>query len=84
MKYIRTNVYAKGGDFSDPTILWYARGVAAMQARPIATLTSWRFYAAIHGIDRALWEGFGYLSPTEPLPTQQEIDLYWNQCQHGT
>lgn len=84
MKYVRTNVYAKGGDFSDPTILWYARGVAAMRARPITDPTSWEFFAAIHGIDQGLWEQYGYLSPSTPLPPQAQMDLYWNQCQHGT
>jgi len=84
MKYVRTNVYAKGGDFSDPTILWYARGVGVLKARQITDPTSWRFYAAIHGIDTPLWEQYGYLSPSDPLPPQADIDLYWNQCQHGS
>ncbi|HEX2092612.1 MAG TPA: tyrosinase family protein [Longimicrobiaceae bacterium] len=84
MTYTRTNVYENGGDFSNPTILWYARGVAAMQARALADPTSWRFYAAIHGIDRRLWTHYGYLSPSDQMPAQDQIDLFWNQCQHGT
>lgn len=84
MKYTRQNVYAKGGDFSDPTILWYARGVAAMKARALAEPTSWRFFAAIHGIDPALWERYGYLSRTEPMPTEDQQKTFWEQCQHGT
>lgn len=82
--YVRKNVYENGGDFSDPTLLWYARGVAAMNARPITDPTSWRFFAAIHGIDKPLWIHYGYLSRTEQLPAQSQINLFWDQCQHGT
>jgi tyrosinase len=84
MVYTRTNVYANGGGFSDPTILWYARGVAAMKARQLADPTSWRFYAAIHGIDKPLWTQYGYLSSSDPMPTQAQVNLYWKQCQHGS
>jgi tyrosinase len=84
MKYTRTNVYANGGDFSDPTLLWYARGVAALKARPLADPVSWRFYAAIHGFYEPYWQQFGYLPPSDPMPSQGQIDLFWKQCQHGS
>ena len=84
MSYVRTNVYANGGDFSNPAILWYARGVAAMQSRKLADPTSWRFFAAIHGLDKGLWTHYGYLSPSDQMPAQSQMDLFWNQCQHGT
>jgi tyrosinase len=84
MTYTRPNVYANGGDFSDPTLLWYARGIAVMQARPLADPTSWRFFAAIHGIKPSLWTGYGYLSSSDPMPAQAQIDLFWDQCQHGS
>ncbi|HEX8692908.1 MAG TPA: tyrosinase family protein [Longimicrobium sp.] len=84
MSYTRTNVYTNGGDFSDPTLLWYARGVAAMKARKLADPTSWRFYAAIHGINEKLWELYGYLSSSDKMPAQALVDLFWDQCQHGT
>lgn len=83
-KYVRANVYANGGDFSDPTILWYARGVAAMKSRAIAEPLSWGFYGAIHGIYEPLWRLYGYLSNSDPLPPQDQQELYWNQCQHGS
>jgi tyrosinase len=82
--YVRTNVYENGGDFSNPTLLWYARGVKAMNARPIADPTSWKFFAAIHGINKPLWTHYGYLSSSDPMPPQSEIGLFWDQCQHGT
>lgn len=82
--YTRRNVYAKGGNFSDPTILWYARGIAAMKARPLADPTSWRFYAAIHGFNEELWRTYGYLTASDRMPTRDQIDLYWDQCQHGS
>ncbi|HEU0051824.1 MAG TPA: tyrosinase family protein, partial [Longimicrobium sp.] len=84
MTYVRTNVYANGGDFSDPTILWYARGVAAMKARQLADPTGWRFYGAIHGIFPPLWKHWGYLSSSDQMPSQALQDLYWKQCQHGS
>jgi tyrosinase len=84
MTYTRTNVYDNGGDFSNQTILWYARGVAAMKARKLADPLSWRFYAAIHGLSKTRWTLYGYLSPSDQMPEQSQIDLFWNQCQHGT
>ena len=43
-------------------IVWYARAVQAMRAKPITDKTSWRFLAAIHGFDAALWRHQGYLA----------------------
>jgi tyrosinase len=83
-KYVRTNVWAKGGTFDDPTILWYARGVAAMKARALAEPTSWRFYAGIHGFNAPLWRLDGYLSDSDQLPSQPQQALFWRQCQHGS
>jgi tyrosinase len=80
----RNNVWGQGGDFSDASLLWYARGVKAMKARALADPTSWRFYAAMHGIDTALWQSFEYWSPTEPQPSKATSDLFWAQCQHGS
>ncbi|MEX6506697.1 tyrosinase family protein [Jiella sp. M17.18] len=79
----RRNVYALGGDWAEP-ILWYARGVAAMKARPLAEPTSWRFYGAIHGFDSDLWQQLGYLDPNDPLPSDPLVQEFWRQCQHGS
>lgn len=83
MTVIRKNVYELGGDWADP-ILWYARGVKAAKARALNDKTSWRFYGAIHGIQRTLWERAGYLSAGDTLPSQGDVNKYWRQCQHGT
>lgn len=83
MPLVRKNVFELGGDWAGP-ILWYARGVAAMKTRPLADRTSWRFYGAIHGMDRGLWEQFGYLAASDVNPPQGDIDRFWDQCQHGT
>jgi tyrosinase len=83
MSYTRRNVWELGGDWADP-ILWYARGVKAMKARALNEGTAWRFYGAIHGIDRGLWEQYGYLSETDTPPSKSDMDTYWNQCQHGS
>jgi tyrosinase len=82
--YVRANVYDQGGTFDNETLLWYARGVAAMRARPISDPTSWDFFGAIHGIDPGLWTTYGYISGSTQMPTQQQQDLFWKQCQHGS
>jgi tyrosinase len=81
--YTRRNVYELGQEWAPP-VLWYARGVAAMMARPIAEPTSWRFYAAIHGIDTDLWEQLGQLSSSDTLPNPTLSNTFWKQCQHGS
>lgn len=81
MAHVRRDVWNLGSGWSD-ALLWYARGVGVLQQRPITDRTSWRFLAAIHGIDVQLWQDAGYLRPGEKLPPQEDQDLYWNQCQH--
>lgn len=65
----------------DPVLEWYARGVAAMRARPIADPLSWRYQAAIHGYDPSVDP---YRQPGEALPAAGERQRYWNQCQHSS
>ncbi len=81
--YTRQNVYELGQDWAAP-ILWYARGVAAMMARPIDEPTSWRFFAAIHGIDSNLWTALGHLNASDSLPSSRVTTTFWDQCQHGS
>jgi tyrosinase len=83
MPRIRKNVYELGADWADP-ILWYARGVKAMKAKKLAEPTSWRFYAAIHGLDQPLWKFFGYLKSSETMPSNTLVKRFWKQCQHGS
>ena len=79
--FVRQNVYALGDDWAEP-ILWYARGVRAMKARYLDDVTSWLFYGGIHGYLRWLWDFHGLSLPGDPEPTQQDIDSYFDQCQH--
>ena len=60
----------------DATLIWYARAIAVMQARPITDPASWRFQAAIHG--------FGDATGPGPLPAPAIRNRFWNQCQHGS
>jgi tyrosinase len=83
MAFIRKNVYTLGGDWAAP-ILWYARGVAAMQKRALADVTSWRFYGGIHGFYEPYWKAYGFLTSSDKMPSQPDLDRYWNQCQHST
>lgn len=56
-----------------PTLLWYARGVAALQARDgtdFSDPTCWRYMAEIHG--------------SEIAPSQWPAGATWNVCEHGS
>ena len=83
MKYIRKNVWGFNNEWDD-TILWYARGVEAMKKKPISDSTSWNFFGAIHGINKQLWQMYGYFDPSAPLPPAADVSRYWDQCQHGS
>jgi tyrosinase len=97
--YLRNNAWNNGGDFSNPDLLWYAKGVGKMMSRALNDPASWWFYAAIHGEyvnPKTAWypqppafPAWGFITspprvPTSPLPGQAALDLYWNQCQHGS
>lgn len=86
------------GNYTD--LYWYAIGVQEMKSRPINDPTSWWFYAAIHGEYLTSYFGTGGAPTYYPnwtkinsipasanltnLPPKSQIDLFWNQCQHGT
>jgi tyrosinase len=64
----------------DPILLWYAKAVAAMQARPIIDPASWRYQAAIHGYDPNQDP-----NPTNvSFPSSANQARFWNQCQHSS
>lgn len=65
----------------DPVLEWYARGVAAMLARPIDDPLGWRYQAAIHGYHPSVDP---YRQPGESLPSAGERQRLWNQCQHSS
>lgn len=79
--FTRQNVYELGEDWADP-VLWYARGVKAMKARPLDDVTSWSFYGAIHGYLRWLWDLHGITSPDSPEFSYANGLRYVDQCQH--
>ena len=47
--FTRANAWNNGGTFANTDLLWYAKGVGAMQARTLNDPSSWWFFAAIHG-----------------------------------
>lgn len=102
--YLRKNAWDanNGGKFEDesgnPThLLWYAKAVKIMQARPIEDSSSWWFYAAIHGefltdlitdpnYTYLNWTNINYINSEaklDKLPPTKQSDLFWNQCQHA-
>ena len=87
--YTRANAWNNGGTFDNPDLLWYAKGVGAMQARTLSDPSSWWFFAAIHGqyVTDKSFPGWGFLPgvprvPTTPQPSGSVSAQYWDQCQH--
>ena len=60
MVFTRKNLWRLGDNWND-TMLWYARAVLAMQARPTTDPTSWNYLAAMHGFNQQLWVHYGYI-----------------------
>jgi tyrosinase len=90
--YTRNNAWNNGGTFANADLLWYAKGVGAMQSLTLDNPNSWWFFAAIHGeyiTGETSFPGWGFIPappqvPATPLPSQSLQDLYWDQCQHQT
>jgi len=89
--FTRANAWNNGGTFDNPDLLWYAKGVGAMQGRGLDDTSSWWFYAAIHGeyVGTDGFPGWGSLPatpavPNTPSPSDSVTNQYWDQCQHGT
>ncbi|MET0887655.1 MAG: tyrosinase family protein [Mycetocola sp.] len=81
MVRVRHEVNSLGAGWPD-TLLWYAKAIKAMQARPFATKTSWRFLAAMHGWHPVVWRQFGVIGANEPAPSNVVQTRFMNQCQH--
>ncbi len=82
MTFIRRNVWSLQQPWA-PELLWYARGVKVLKSRPFDDITSWKYMAAIHGIEEVVWRQFGWLAPDEHEPdTSVYLDQDRNQCQH--
>lgn len=94
--YTRANAWNNGGDFTNQDLLWYAKGVGAMQSRAISDPASWWFFAAIHGqylqdpkVPIYMANGWGAIPtpPTVPIGDTYQppsSTQYWDQCQHQT
>jgi len=95
--FTRNNAWNNGGTFDNPDLLWYAKGVGVMQSLSLDNPNSWWFFAAIHGEyvnpntpwypNPPAFPAWGFIPgppqvPTTPLPSQNLLDLYWDQCQH--
>jgi tyrosinase len=87
--YTRANAWNNGGTFDNADLLWYAKGVGAMQARALNDPSSWWFFAAIHGeyVTGPEFPGWGFIPsppnvPTTPQPSSSVSGLFWDQCQH--
>jgi len=65
----------------DPIVLWYARAIREMQARPIIDPLSWRYQGAVHHFSASA-AALG--TPGEPLPSPADQATFWRRCQHAT
>jgi len=88
----------QSGNYTD--LYWYAKGVQVLKSKPIDDATSWWFYAAIHGQYLVKTKYSGDIPETYPNwtkiksipataglskpPAEKLIELFWDQCQHGT
>ncbi len=81
MTFIRREVRKLGGKWNQ-TILWYAKGVGALQKKPITDPQSWWFLGAMHGFHPVVWKQFGFITDATVLPETSVRDRYWEQCQH--
>jgi hypothetical protein len=64
----------------DDTLLWYAKAVASLRAKPLTDPTSWRYQAAIHAYRRELDP---LAVDGEALPSNADQSRFWGKCQHG-
>jgi len=76
---VRRDVWSSDDPWGD-TLQWYERAVAKLKTLPLDDPRSWRYLAAMHGIDSATWQIHGYLKEGEKLPDLMETS--WMQCQH--
>jgi len=83
MANVRKNVWELGTPWA-PEILWYARAVKVMKARPLKDRLSWRFYGAIHGFNASAWAAAGQPAKAADLPSKTDQAQFWKQCQHGS
>jgi hypothetical protein len=69
--YTRANAWNNGGTFDNADLLWYAKGVGAMQARALNDSSSWWFFAAIHGeyVTGPEFPGWGFIPSPPNAPT---------------
>jgi len=60
MSHVRRDVWKL--PVGDTTLEWYGKAVEALQKRPITDITSWWSFGAMHGIDKGIWKGFGFIA----------------------
>lgn len=81
MTFIRKEVRTLGGPWND-TILWYAKGVGALQQKPITHRESWWFLGAMHGFHPVVWKEFRFITDATVMPDTGVQERFWEQCQH--
>ena len=82
MAGVRKDLAKLGGPWADE-ILWYARAVGALRSRPLNDRTGWTYLAAMHGINAQGWIDQQIIPQNTPAPSQDEMRLMFNQCQHA-
>lgn len=76
---------AKLGTGWNRTLLNYALAMRELDSLDIRDRNSWKFLAAMHGIDPVLWLEERLIDTESDLPGELSDDpTYGNQCQHGS
>ncbi|MGH1416043.1 MAG: tyrosinase family protein [Pelagimonas sp.] len=78
----RQDIASLDGPWSD-TMIWYARAVGAARSLDLNVTTSWTYLAAIHGMNPQGWIDQNIIPASTAVPSQQEMRLMFNQCQHA-
>jgi tyrosinase len=78
---IRTRKNVLSLPAGDQTLFWYGKAITAMQKKPIADPSSWRYQSAIHEYHRS---EDPHASSADKLPSKSDQKKFWTQCQHGS
>lgn len=83
MNMLRQDAAALGTGWNK-TLLHYAIAMRELDKEPITNHNSWKFLAAMHGFDRALWIRERLLASGSVVPQELLNGTFANQCQHGS
>jgi tyrosinase len=82
MAGLRKDIARLNGPWANE-VIWYARAVRELRQRNLSQRSSWAYLAALHGIDPQGWINQAIIPSNTAAPSQDEMRLMFNQCQHA-